>query len=544
MFKLFEYFKYIQYDIFTYLTDTYMNFSPYNNRKYKSFNSATSTPRSKFSKYAYIALSIAIGVSVVWFLQSVFLEDEGTSVYATFEKNTAIAESQRESIGIWSAMLDNAPITEGDTVHIKENNDAKIILPDSSFFSLKENSQLTVDTLRKNDENILFGNITINKAPILFSGKTNFEEEKELRIFIAKNIYVSGGKNTFYFNDNIVSFVDGEKVWISKLDEKEKITQQRFISIGQSLDISTFSLIPTGDILNSSELVAQYKGEKLVAPSAEDTLEESTDIQSPTLISPEFEGSAIVVNNGKQKITGTTPLETEKIIIAFANGTQSEELSFLPSVSNDKKTKKWSYTASEQYKTLLPGINSYKIYAVNSDKKRSSATILLLSYDKDAEEDDENEDSDDTENNTDDENNEKDINFSITAPNQGRDTEITSDTIILNGTAGKDVAYITISNITLDSSYTLQQYKKGQKTWKYWVDELKPDTYKYVVYAKDENKKILSTQKISVTLLAPEPTNNTTTPSPTSASTPVSTPKPVVTTGSPTIIQSTSEISR
>ena len=521
--------------MFTHLIDIHMNFSPYNKSKYKSFQSASSKPRSKTSKYAYIALSIAIGVSVVWFLQSVFSEDEGTSIYATFEKNTAIAESQRENIGIWSAMLDNSPITEGDTVHIKENNDAKIILPDSSFFSLKENSQITIDTLRKNDENILFGNITINKAPILFSGKTHFEEEKELRIFIAKNIYVSGGKNTFYFNNNIVSFVDGENVWVSTLDEKGKITQQKSFSIGQSLDISTFALIPTGNILNSSELVAQYKGEKLISSAAKDTLEESTDVKPPILTHPEFEGTAIIVNNGKQKITGTTSLETEKIIIAFANGTQLEELTFIPSVSDNKKIKEWSYTASEQYKTLLSGINSYKIYAVNSDKKRSPATILLLSYDKNATTDEENEDTNNTKDDND-KNTEADINFSITAPNQGRDTEIISDTIILNGTAGKDVAYITISNMTLDSSYTLQQYKKGQKTWKYWVDELKPDTYKYVVYAKDENKKILSTQKISVTLLAPEPTKSTTTPS--------STPQPVVTTGSQTIIQSTSEASR
>ncbi len=564
--KWFEYLKHIIYDIFTLLTDIIMDFSPYKKNRFNSLHSQPTNSRSKTVKYFYIALFIALGILVVWFLQSMFSEDKGTSVYATFEKNTSIAESQRENIGIWSAVLDNSPITEGDTVHIKSENDSKIILPDSSFFSLGEDSEITINQLRKTDENVLFGNIKVNKAPILFSGKSDFEKEKELKIFVANNIYVSGGKNTFYFNNNIVSFVDGEKVWVSRLEDNGKIGKNVAFGIGQSLDISTFSLIPTSDLLRSAELVAQYKGEKISEATAEDTLEETTDLSSPTLISPKFDGTAIVVKNGKQKIKGTASLDAKKVIIAFSNGTKTEELTLVPSLSDDKKTREWSYTASEQYKTLLNGLNSYKIYAVNADKKRSSATVLLLTYDKsDSENTDENTTDNNTDENTNDETStETDTNFAIIAPNQGRDTEMEGDTVILNGTAGKDVAYITISNMTLDSSYTLQQYKKGQKTWKYWVDDLKPDTYKYVVYAKDENKKILSTQKISITLTQAETTQ---TPTPTAkpsttqeTTTPATaTPKPVTTTGSnttetatatpkptpkPTITSSTSEASR
>lgn len=526
-----------------------MNFSPYQNKKYNSFHSPAVQAKSKAVKYAYIALFIIIGVAFVWFLQSIFTEDKGTSIYATFEKNTSIAESQRENIGIWSAVLDNSPITEGDTVHIKNNNDAKIILPDSSFIALGEESEITINELRKTEENILFGNIRVKKAPILFSGKSDFEEEKELKIFIAENIYVSGGKNTFYFNDNIISFVDGEKVWVSQLNENEKITKNLEFGVGQSLDISTFTLIPTEDILKSSILVAEYKGEQLVQPTAEIDLEETKSLDAPLLLSPKFDGTAVLVKNGIQKIKGTASLDTKKIIIVFNNGTESDELTFLPSLSDDKKTNEWSYSASEQYKTLLPGINTYKIYAVNSDKQRSSATVLLLSYDDTATDEDEQD-----ENNEDETTTEQDINFFITAPNQGRDTTIEGDTIILNGSAGKDVAYITISNMTLDSSYTLQQYKKGQKTWKYWVDELKPDTYKYVVYAKDENKKILSTQKIEITLTNNNTPTSTPTPKPTPVNkgeTPTPKPEPVITTGAessatprPTITSSTSEISR
>ncbi len=522
-----------------------MDFSPYKKNKYSTFPTDSRNTRSKTTKYFYIILSIITGIIVMWFLQSLFSEDEGLSTYATFQKNTSIAESQREDIGIWSAIVDNSPITEGDTIHIKEENDGKVILPDSSFFSLGEESELTISKLRKTEENNLFGNITINKAPILFSGKSNFAKEKEFKIFVADNIYITGRKNTFYFDDNIVSFVDGEKVWVDKIDKDDKIITSREFGIGQSLNIVNFKLIPTGDILQSSELVAQYKGTEIKKSAKSETLEETTNLKSPILLKPKFEGNVIIVKNRKQKITGTTSLNTEKIIISFSNGTNSEELTFLPSLSDDEKTKEWSYTASEQYKTLLEGINSYKIYAINKDNKRSQATILLLSYNKDAD----ITDSDNSEDKNDENNNKKsDINFSIISPNQGRDTQLEGDTIILNGTAGKDVAYITISNLTLDSSYTLQKYKKGQKTWKYWVDELKPDTYKYVVYAKDENKKILSTKKISITLTAsPTATLQSTTQ-------PETTIKPVVTTSSsssnstatpkPTIKSSTSEASR
>jgi len=96
-----------------------MDFSPYKNNRFNSLHSQATNGRSKTVKYFYIALFIALGILVVWFLQSMFSEDKGTSVYATFEKNTSVAESQRENIGIWSAVLDNSPITEGDTVHIK-----------------------------------------------------------------------------------------------------------------------------------------------------------------------------------------------------------------------------------------------------------------------------------------------------------------------------------------------------------------------------------------------------------------------------------------
>ncbi|HIQ56665.1 TPA: hypothetical protein EYG96_01335 [Candidatus Gracilibacteria bacterium] len=537
-----------------------MDFSPYKKSKYNSFLPDNTKPQSKAVKYIYLTLSIAVGVGAVWFLQSLFGTNDGISAYATFEKETAVAESQMKDVGIWSVILNNHPITEGETVHIKKENDAKIRLPDTSFFSLGEESEVSIEKLRKTKNGELFGNIIINKSPILFSGKTHFNKEEELKIFIAENIYVAAGKNTFLFQDNIVSFIDGEKIWVGKLGENGKIQTSREFGIGQSLNIITFTKIPTESILQSSQLVAQYKGEKLEELSEKDTREENLDIPSPVLLFPEFDSTAIIVTNGKQKIKGTASLDTEKIIIVFSNGTNKEELTFIPILSDNEKIKEWSYTASKQYKTILSGINSYKIYAVNKENQRSIATTLKLSYNP------ENTDETEENNETEEETNEEDAttNFIITAPNQGRDTQIEGDTIILNGVSSTNVAYITISNMTLNSSYTLQKYKKGQKTWKYWIDELQPDTYEYIVYAKDENKKILSTQKISITLTAPK---NTATPQPTTtttttmnptatASTQISaTPAPVVTTGAntsppatptpqPTITSSTAEVSR
>ncbi len=530
-----------------------MSYSPYQKSRSRLFQSPNQ--KSKGLKYFYIALSLIIGITVVWFLQSIFSKDPGTSIYATFQKSDAIAESQQSDIGIWSAMLDNSPITEGDTIHIKEGNSSKIILPDSSFFSLAENTQLTLKSLRKTEENALFGEVIIERTPLLFSGKSDFDTENEFKIFLTKNIYVSGGKNTFYVDNNVISFIDGENIWVSQLNDDGKITKNTPFGVGQSFDITTFSLIPTESRLQSAILVAQYKGEEIQKSIAEETLEETETINKPILLTPEFEDTAVIVKKGKQKISGTTDLSTNKIVITFLNGTATEELSFVPSLSSNGKEKEWSYTASKLYDTLLPGINTYKIYAVNEEKQRSPATILLLSYDETANDDDEDTKTEDT---TDDSTaSEETINFAITAPNQGRDTEIEGDTIILNGTAGKNVAYITVSNITLDSSYTLQQYKKGQKTWKYWVDELQPDTYKYIVYAKNEEKEIISTKKITITL------TSSSTPTPTPTSSPeesdelhaTQTPKPVVTTGEtseasptatpkPTITSSTSEISR
>lgn len=99
--------------------------------------------------------------------------------------------------------------------------------------------------------------------------------------------------------------------------------------------------------------------------------------------------------------------------------------------------------------------------------------------------------------------------FAITAPNDGRDGEMTKTDFVIEGTADESVAKIVIDD------YELSKYRTGDGKWSYKVGKTfgnggKPgETKTYEAEAYNDAGDLIATDNISITFLTPEATAET-----------------------------------
>ncbi|MCF7917397.1 FecR family protein [Candidatus Gracilibacteria bacterium] len=113
---------------------------------------------------------------------------------------------------------------------------------------------------------------------------------------------------------------------------------------------------------------------EMSAPKTEDTntptLETSTDIESPQVISPQT-GTRIPSSQDAIQIEGTAPLEAVQIIVNGYTLTR-----FQPG------DRKWTYFAAAKFGTLIPGENKFSVVAISRDGKKSPPTEFNLFYER------------------------------------------------------------------------------------------------------------------------------------------------------------------
>lgn len=481
-----------------------MDFSPYR----KTANPYKKNVLQKIAIPLFLGVAAIAGFLIFWGAQK-WSGGNQSSVLAIFEQNGVTAQTQVNGMNSWARLSDQSFIAEGDRVRITEGNGAKISLGanSQSYLILGEDSEVLFTSIKHNVNNEVSGEIVVERGPVFVSADTAIDEEHQLKIWGSGREYIALYGESVLIDDNTAHSVNGESIQAVKVDIDGKITLQKSFGIGQSLNLSTFSLFATPNEIQYSPLLSE--GGSLPTPSSEG-LPESSTLQAPTLLSPEFSGTLISVEGTSQKITGTAPLEAEKILVSFEHKGVTEELFISLSESLSGENQEWEYTASTSIETLKPGINTYNIYSIDSEGKRSAARVLVLEYKEEVEENLYSESTGE---------------FLITAPNQGRDATVTGDTVVITGVATSDTAFITVNNKTRGSSYTLQEYTEGQKTWRYWTSSLQPGEYDYVIQAKDKNKKVIHTQSITITLQSSSAT------SPTVASTPLPSVEPSSTQG-------------
>lgn len=460
----------------------FMDFSPYRKTSQKQASSAL----YKVILPLLLGGAVLVGFLIFWGVQY-WSGGNKNPIFATFQQNDTTAQTQVSGMNVWSRLNDQSFIAEGDRIRITENNGALVLLGNSSdtYFVLGEGVEVLFSSLKENANKDISGSVRIENGSALIATGGDIDSEEKLRIWGSEQKYISlDPHESVLVEGNTVHALQGENILALKENHNGKIELQKAFGIGQSIDMESFSLFATPQKIQNSPLLSLGGS---VSHSSVSSGSESSSLASPALVSPQFTGSLISVEGTSQKISGTASNDAEKILVSFTHGDTTEDLFISLSEGGTQAEQEWEYTASTSYGTLKEGVNTYNIYAIDAEGNRSPARVVVLEYKSTEESNVYSEFTGE---------------FLITAPNQGRDATLTGDTLIITGTATSHTAFITIKNTTLGTSYTLQEYKEGQKTWKYWTSSLKPGEYEYVIIATDKNKKEIKELSFSVTLEA------------------------------------------
>lgn len=477
-----------------------MDFSPYR----KTSQKQNSSVLYKIILPFLLGGAVLAGFLIFWGLQY-WSGGNKNPIFATFQQNNTTAQTQVSGMNIWSRLNDQAFIAEGDKIRITENDGALVSLGSSgeSYFVLGNGSEVLFSELKENTNKDISGNIRIEGGSVFIVTGEDIDSEEKLHIWGAEQKYISLDPNeSILVEGSTIHALQGEGILALKENQNGKIELQKTFGIGQSIDLESFSLFATPQKVHRSSLLASGGG----GIDEYEQMVESSSLIPPTLVSPQFTGSLISVEGTSQKISGTAPLNAEKILVSFSNGDITEELFISLTHQLDEKEQEWEYVASTSYGTLSEGINTYNIYTIDSEGNRSPARVVVLEYKSIEEENVYTEFTGE---------------FLITAPNQGRDATLTGNTVIITGTATSHTAFITVQNKTLGTRYTLQEYKEGQKTWKYWTSSLKPGKYEYAIVATDKNKQEIKELSFTLTLEAEAVSSIPPSPTPSSSPTPI-----------------------
>jgi len=268
-------------------------------------------------------------------------------------------------------------------------------------------------------------------------------------------------KNTDWYNYNI------QKTKVINKDDfdKLKIAEEN----NENVNTSTGKLV----------IPAEKSAEEIVRDDSVNVASFTTTIDSPVVIYPAVKN--IEVSDSNIWIKGTVAKGTAKIIVNDYN---------LQKFKSGDRT--WMYRAAEQIGNLKPGVNEYKIIAVDINGKESKPTIITINYNKKVVEPSEIKQIQPVVNSTDSASSgsasttkvEEEIKtvkediaektpavittklFSapaILSPNDGLETDETR--VIISGTVAPGTAKVIVND------YALSQFKLGDTTWRYIADE-------------------------------------------------------------------------
>jgi hypothetical protein len=216
----------------------------------------------------------------------------------------------------------------------------------------------------------------------------------------------------------------------------------------------------------------------------EEPIQEEEEGDPPlSILSPGENGSTVSILDDMVTISGTVPVETQKVIVNEYTLSKFEagDLTF-------------SYNAAEKWGTLTEGKNKYTIVALGKDGKRHEATIYIVytPTSKEGEEIVPKEGEEKTE--------PVGGNITILSPKEG--DILKEDVIIVRGEAPKNAEKIVVND------YTLTLFSKGDIYWTYKMSqtlknrEIGPQTL--IAKALDAQNNIISEQSIEIIIKSEE----------------------------------------
>jgi hypothetical protein len=456
-----------------------MDFSPYQRQSYQ---------KSSHNKNIFILffVSAAAVFFLLWGIQALFFSEKGFSSPVFYTANSSRAEVKIVGSETWENLGTGQVVTTGDEIKARKGNSGILKLENNSFVMMGLASRVKMGEVKKTEEGALLGEIFLEQGPIFLQLEGAFDPENKLKFWISSHVYIEAKEGKLFFDNSGVAVVDGNGFKIVKNDDSGKMRSEKTIGIGQYLSIEEFALQAMPERIKQIPLFVSVSSGEEPEETPEVIEEDEENLDSPVVTAPleEDEEGKITVSEHPFSMKGTAPEGTKNItVVFFDEDGETEEYTLKNFSLGDDE---WEYKISTHYGNLSEGKNTYQVFGEDMNGKKTKPAVATIYYVPESSDDQvfsSNKGS-----------------IAITSPNGGKNGTQESSTIILSGTASKNISYVSIINNTLDTEYTLKQFKKGDTTWKYTSSAMDEKTYKYTVKGLDKNKRTIASDTITLTI--------------------------------------------
>jgi len=339
--------------------------------------------------------------AIVHFISILLVSHQSNSLSAEIQILKGNAEFTLEENQNWTPAYSEQKFFAGDSVRTKTNTRISLKITGGDIIFLDQNTELKFSQLEQkasNRKNIVLklkqGQLwaKISDDNLIKESKSSFEiQTNRLNLHIRGTIFALSTEP----KEDTIRLIRGN-VDVDVLDNKE--VENVKVGVGQKLTISkdTFNKLKKGEevlkIIDSDFIESEWHIQNLgkfypqeaaqirrkieisasqkIKQSEENKMEASDDrLTPPEILSPKNEAH-IPSDTEVVKIEGTAPPEATQIVV---NGFTLTK--FQPG------DRKWSYFAAKKFGTLVPGENSFSVYAISRDGKKSEAASVIVFYD-------------------------------------------------------------------------------------------------------------------------------------------------------------------
>ncbi len=352
-------------------------------------------------------LPLVIGVGIIFFIlwgggkliSGLFSDGRSESIVAEVEILDGKAEFSLAENENWTAAYSGQKFFTEDSIRTGSKSQAVLEITGGNTIFLDENSEVEFVELEQksaNKKNIL---LKLNKGKLWAKvSDDDFNNDSKSRFEIETPRFVLHVRGTVFAvssgsSQDTVRLVRGNVDVDVK--ENDNIVKNLKVGVGQKLIVSNETLKKIKSSMDVLEIIdsefiesewhiqnlakfypqeaAQIRRRIELSAAGEEKKKEETEkkegeIDAPEILEP-ADAARISGNVDTVKIEGTAPPEAAQIVV---NGFTLTK--FQPG------DRKWTYFAAKKFGTLLPGENTFSVYAVSRDGKKSNETKVVIFY--------------------------------------------------------------------------------------------------------------------------------------------------------------------
>lgn len=355
----------------------------------------------------FIVFSIIITL-VVWGLMklfdTIFDGEQSNSLSAEIQILKGQAEFSLPESDNWTPSYTEQKFFTGDSIRTKSNSKAVLNIAGGNTIFVDENTKIEITNLEEKSSNYKNILITISEGQIwarISDEDLTLNPKSKFIIATDKlNLNVRGTILNIGTTSNVdtIRLVKGS-VDVDVLDKTKANTENVKVGVGQKLIVNknTFNNVQTGkevlEIIDSSFIESEWhiqnlgkfypqeaaqirrrieisaaKENQAIVPEVQEEVKDPNALASPEILSP-LSGEIISSDIDVLKIEGSAPPEATLIIV---NGFTLTK--FQPG------DRKWSYFAAKKFGTLVPGENTFSVYAITRDGTKSEPSSITITY--------------------------------------------------------------------------------------------------------------------------------------------------------------------